>query len=188
MTIANGERFDFLISTEGKEAKSYQMTFAGAEGSWTDCSGLATLAFIQYEDTPVDQTAVPDYAGGIGAFFIGLAYFAHFFTFCTIFHILIILLHTFGHFSQPLRNYHNFAYFAQVSICSTSTSSIFWSLLIGLFIDNLIFADFFGQVGSACQDSISTLIPPFPSLSNKRRWRLWNIESPFTFLAIISVR
>ena len=73
MTIANGERFDFLISTEGKEAKSYQMTFAGAEGSWTDCSGLATLAFIQYEDTPVDQTAVPDYAGGIGAFFIGLA-------------------------------------------------------------------------------------------------------------------
>ena len=72
MTIANGERFDFLISTEGKEPKSYQMTFAGAEGSWTDCSGLATLAFIQYEDAPVDQAAVPDYAGGITAFFIGL--------------------------------------------------------------------------------------------------------------------
>jgi len=65
LTIANGERFDFLISTEGKEAKSYQMTFAGAEGSWTDCSGLATLAFIQYEDAPVDQAAVPDYAGGL---------------------------------------------------------------------------------------------------------------------------
>ena len=72
MTIANGERFDFLISTEGKEAKSYQMTFAGAEGSWTDCSGLATLAFIQYEDAPVDQAAVPDYAGGISASYIGL--------------------------------------------------------------------------------------------------------------------
>ena len=70
LTIANGERFDFLISTEGKEAKSYQMTFAGAEGSWTDCSGLATLAFIQYEDAPVDQAAVPDYAGGLSAFFI----------------------------------------------------------------------------------------------------------------------
>ena len=73
LTIANGERFDFLISSEGKEAKSYQMTFAGAQGSWTDCSGLATLAFIQYEDAPVDQAAVPDYAGGISAFFIGLA-------------------------------------------------------------------------------------------------------------------
>ena len=48
LTIANGERFDFLINTEeGKEAKSYQMTFAGAEGSWTDFSGLPTLAFIQ---------------------------------------------------------------------------------------------------------------------------------------------
>ena len=72
MTIANGERFDFLISTQGKEAKSYQMTFAGAEGSWTDCSGLATLAFIQYDDAPVDQASVPDYAGGLSAFFIGL--------------------------------------------------------------------------------------------------------------------
>ena len=72
LTIANGERFDFLISTEGKEAKSYQMTFAGAEGSWTDCSGLATLAFIQYEDAPVDQAAVPDYAGGISVFSVGL--------------------------------------------------------------------------------------------------------------------
>ena len=69
LTIANGERFDFLLSTEGKEAKSYQMTFAGAEGSWTDCSGLATLAFIQYEDAPVDQAAVPDYAGGTRFFF-----------------------------------------------------------------------------------------------------------------------
>ena len=65
LTISNGERFDFLISTEGKEAKSYQMTFAGAEGSWTECSGLATLAFLQYEDAPVDQAAVPDYASAI---------------------------------------------------------------------------------------------------------------------------
>ena len=65
LTISNGERFDFLISTEGKEAKSYQMTFAGAEGSWTECSGLATLAFLQYEDGPVDQAAVPDYASAI---------------------------------------------------------------------------------------------------------------------------
>ena len=70
LTIANGERFDFLISTEGKEAKSYQMTFAGAEGSWTDCSGLATLAFIQYDDAPVDQASVPDYAGGLSAFLL----------------------------------------------------------------------------------------------------------------------
>jgi len=65
LTIANGERFDFLISTEGKEAKSYQMTFAGSEGSWPECSGLASLAFLQYEDAPVDQAAVPDYAGGV---------------------------------------------------------------------------------------------------------------------------
>jgi len=65
LTISNGERFDFLISTEGKEAKSYQMTFAGAEGSWTECSGLATLAFLQYEDGPVDQAAVPNYASAI---------------------------------------------------------------------------------------------------------------------------
>merc|ERR1712212_1029560 len=49
-----------IISVEG-----HQMTVVGAEGSWTDCSGFATLAFIQYEDAPVDQAAVPDYAGGL---------------------------------------------------------------------------------------------------------------------------
>ena len=93
MTIANGERFDFLISTEGKEAKSYQMTFAGAEGSWTDCSGLATLAFIQYEDAPVDQAAVPDYTGGISVFSIGLFLLAIPLVafLCTIFLLVIFL-------------------------------------------------------------------------------------------------
>ena len=109
LTIANGERFDFLISTEGKEAKSYQMTFAGAEGSWTDCSGLATLAFIQYEDAPVDQAAVPDYAGGISAFFIGLAYFAHFAQFCT-----FCLF-----FCTPLSIFHNLTQLSRFCIFST---------------------------------------------------------------------
>ena len=65
ITIANGERYDIVIDTQGMEYKTYQMQFAGAPGIWTYCNTLAAISFLQYGDSPVDQTAKPNYIEAI---------------------------------------------------------------------------------------------------------------------------
>jgi len=65
LTITNGERYDFLLSTEGMETRTYTMTLAASPSPLTQCSGLAALGLLRYGSSVVDQSLVPDYEAAV---------------------------------------------------------------------------------------------------------------------------
>jgi len=61
LTLANGERFDILIDVSQHKERSYVMRFGGSPGEFANCKDLSALAFLQYGQSPVDQSLEPDY-------------------------------------------------------------------------------------------------------------------------------
>jgi len=61
LTLANGERYDILVDVSDQEERTYVMRFGGSPGEFTNCKGLAAIAFLQYEDSAVHQRQEPDY-------------------------------------------------------------------------------------------------------------------------------
>jgi len=61
LTLANGERSDILIDVSRHKERSYVMRFGGSPGEFANCKDLSALAFLQYSQSPVDQSLEPDY-------------------------------------------------------------------------------------------------------------------------------
>ena len=66
ITVTNSERYDFILDTAGKEERTYTMRF----GSEPDCDlcrcvSLASVAFLRYGGSAVDQQVRPDYLASV---------------------------------------------------------------------------------------------------------------------------
>jgi len=63
--ITNAERYDFIIDTEDKERKTYEIRFGGPPGEEANCNGLAAVAFLTYESSEVDQSTKPNFENSV---------------------------------------------------------------------------------------------------------------------------
>ena len=61
LTISNGERYDFLVSTLDHSRRTYRMEFSGTPGPYPECAGLSALALVQYGRSAVDQAQVQSF-------------------------------------------------------------------------------------------------------------------------------
>jgi len=65
VTIANGERFDFLVDVSDHEEKTYVIRFGGAPGEFANCKEMSAIAFLRYGHSHVNQKLEPNYSESI---------------------------------------------------------------------------------------------------------------------------